>query len=92
MINQSLIKKDGGGVMIAVSAKFTAKRRNDLESSLEIIWVELKLDNTRKVFLGTVYLPPSRLQISSLFCSGGIFGSGSILYCTWRFSHHSWRF
>lgn len=51
-------KKDGGGVMIAVSSKFPAKRREDLESNLEIIWVELKLDNSRKAFFGTVYLPP----------------------------------
>jgi len=52
------IKKDGGGVLLAVSSKFPAKRRSDFESNIEIIWIEFKVDNCRKVFCGTVYVPP----------------------------------
>lgn len=51
-------KKDGGGVLTAVSSKFPSKRRVDLESNIEILWVECKVAKDRKVFIGTVYLPP----------------------------------
>lgn len=51
-------KKDGGGVLIAVKSNFSAIRRIDLESDIEIIWLEITLSKNCKAFLGTVYLPP----------------------------------
>lgn len=37
-------KKDGSGVMIAVSSKYPCKRLHDLETCLEIIWVEIQIN------------------------------------------------
>ena len=51
-------KRDGGGVLVAVSSKFPAKRRCDLETNIEIIWVEIKVNDSCKVFCGTIYVPP----------------------------------
>ena len=50
-------KRTGGGVMLCVSKNFSSSRRRDLESVAEILWVELKLENNRKAFIGTAYLP-----------------------------------
>ena len=44
-------KRDGGGVLLAVNSKFLCKRRHDLETDIEIIWIECKIDNARKLFL-----------------------------------------
>ena len=61
-------KKDGGGVLTAVSKRIFSKRRFDLETDIEIIWIECKLHNNHKLFLATVYLPPdSTLSTLSLF-------------------------
>lgn len=51
-------KRDGGGVMIAVNSKYRNIRRSDFEGNCEIIWIEVPIENNRKVFIGTVYLPP----------------------------------
>ena len=59
-------KKDGGGILIAVSSMFPSKRRCDLESAIEILWVEVKINNSRKVFCGTVYIPPDCTGKSSV--------------------------
>ncbi|MEL7309297.1 MAG: endonuclease/exonuclease/phosphatase family protein, partial [Pseudomonadota bacterium] len=61
-------KKDGGGVLLAVNSKFLSKRRQDLETDIEIIWIECKTGNSRSVFIGTVYLPPkSAVSVLSSF-------------------------
>ena len=61
-------KKDGGGVLLAVDSHLASLRRLDLETDIEILWVEIKLDASRSVFLGTAYLPPdSDLSVVSNF-------------------------
>ena len=54
---ETSVKKTGGGVMLCVSKKYTSSRRKDLESVAEILWVEVKLEDNRKAFIGTAYLP-----------------------------------
>ena len=51
-------KKDGGGVLIAINPNLLSKRRYDLETSIEIIWIECKMQNGCSIYLCTVYLPP----------------------------------
>lgn len=51
-------KKDGGGVLLAVDSQLPSLRRCDLETGIEILWVEIKIGVSRSVFLGTAYLPP----------------------------------
>ena len=61
-------KKDGGGVLLAVNSRLASLRRCDLETNMEILWVEIRVDVSRSVFLGTVYLPPnSDLSVVSNF-------------------------
>lgn len=50
-------KSDGGGVLLAVSSKLSAKRRDDFASKMEILWVEITLSSRKSVFVGTVYIP-----------------------------------
>ena len=62
-------KKDGGGVMLAVSKCLTAKRRRDLEDSLEILWVEVTLGKYC-AYVGTVYMNyPNINMVQALECS-----------------------
>ena len=42
----------------AVSSKFSCLRRFDLETEIEIVWVQLKLNEVSNVYIGNVYLPP----------------------------------
>ena len=50
--------KIGGGVMIYVKSSIPSKRRRDLEvPTLECVWVELTVHNT-KILLGLFYRPP----------------------------------
>ena len=59
-------KKDGGGVLVAVSYKFSSRRRHDLETDCEAVWVEIQLNADCKLFLATVYVPPdSQLSVCS---------------------------
>lgn len=52
--------RHGGGVMIYVRDHFTCNRRTDLESdSIEMLWVELKLNN-KVFFVGSCYRPPNQ--------------------------------
>lgn len=51
-------KLDGGGVMLAVSETLTAKSRDDLTTSIEILWVEIILSKQKSLFVGVVYIPP----------------------------------
>ena len=56
----------GGGVLLAVNPLFPAKRRSDLETSMEIIWVELKINDFHKVYVGTAYLSYPNLSVLSM--------------------------
>ena len=51
-------KKKGGGAMIAVHNNLTSHRRRDLEADVEIVWVEIKIDDTRKAYIGTYIISP----------------------------------
>ena len=50
-------KRDGGGVMVAVKSLYNSKRRLDLETNIEIIWVQIELSDNVSAFVGTVYIP-----------------------------------
>ncbi|KAG6438999.1 hypothetical protein O3G_MSEX000397 [Manduca sexta] len=55
------VKKDGGGVLLAVSRKFDSVRLSTWESTCEDIWVMVEMrvgKNIKKVAICTVYLPP----------------------------------
>ena len=49
-------KKDDGGVLCAVLSKYNSRRGEDLETAMEILWVEVILNN-RSILIATVYLP-----------------------------------
>lgn len=53
-------KKDGGGVLVAVSKHIPSSRHLNLESNAEDLWVsiDVKINNTvKKIFICAVYLP-----------------------------------
>ena len=56
-------KQDGGGTMCAISNKFTSKRRKDLETLMEVCWVELIISKQQSVFIGCVYIPPKTQRL-----------------------------
>lgn len=61
-------KKRGGGVLVAIrnDCGFQCKRREDMETDIEILWVEVSLTNHSRLFVSAVYLPPdSNLDILS---------------------------
>ena len=49
-------KKDGGGVLLAVKSTLRAKRRHDLETDMEILWVQVNLSNECKLYVATCYM------------------------------------
>ena len=49
-------KDDGGGVLLGVKKSLSAKRRRDLETCMEILWVEITLSSKRSLFVGTGYM------------------------------------
>ena len=49
-------KDDGGGVLLAVKLSLNAKRRSDLETCMEMLWVEITLDKNRSLLVGTCYM------------------------------------
>ena len=49
-------KNDGGGVLLAVKSSFQASRRYDLETNMEILWVEVLLDSKKSLFVGNCYI------------------------------------
>lgn len=54
-------KKEGGGVLIAVSRRIKSKRMSCWESKLEDLWVTIELPLShmvRQIALCAVYLPP----------------------------------
>lgn len=52
--------RPGGGVAIYCHETLNIRRRKDLESDLEVIWIEIS-DSGRTTLLGCVYRPPSAL-------------------------------
>jgi len=50
--------RHGGGVMVYTKSSVSATRRTDIETTCEVLWVELST-RTSKVLLGTFYRPPS---------------------------------
>jgi len=50
--------RHGGGVMVYTKSSVSATRRTDIETTCEVLWVELST-RTSKVLLGTYYHPPS---------------------------------
>lgn len=54
-------KKDGGGVMVAVSNKIKSVRMKHWESNFEDLWLSIELsvnNNIKKIALCIVYMPP----------------------------------
>ena len=49
----------GGGVGAYISDKIPIQRREDLESpDIELMWLEVKLNNTKSFLVGVIYRPP----------------------------------
>ena len=61
--DETSIKEDGGGVLLAVNPKFPTKRRKDLETTMEIMWLQLTINNSRKIFLGNAYIPYPNVNV-----------------------------
>ena len=66
--------RHGGGVLILVRSTFTVIRRNDLDSSSEILWIELVSKNQCPLLFGVIYQPPSASrsvldQLYGLLCT-----------------------
>lgn len=49
----------GGGVLIATYSSYGARRRNDLESSKECVWIEIATKDCCNLLLGNYYFPPA---------------------------------
>ena len=49
-------KKDGGGVMLCAKKSLISKVRRDLETDIELLWVEITLSPNRCLYIGTVYI------------------------------------
>lgn len=66
-ICSSSIKKDGGGVLIAVSQKYASQRIFEYESSCEDLWVSLNVSlckSVKKLNICAIYLPPPVQQFT----------------------------
>ena len=60
-------KSCSGGVLLAVANEYACVRRMDLETSMELLWVEVKLDPATSLFVGVAYLPkPSTSVLEQL--------------------------
>ena len=52
---------NGGGVGCYIKDRYTYVRRFDLESDeIELMWLEIKLVNTKSLFVGVTYRKPSQ--------------------------------
>ena len=49
-------KKDGGGVLLAVKSSLSAKRRHDLETCMEIMWVQVPLPDDCSLYIAVCYM------------------------------------
>ena len=52
-------KQDGGGSLIAVKTIYHSKRRQELESEAEDIWVSIETNKNEHVLVCCVYIPPN---------------------------------
>lgn len=52
-------KRVGGGVAVYLSENVPFIRREDLETTLEVIWLEIQLPKSKPFILGFVYRPPN---------------------------------
>ena len=60
-------KKDGGGVLLCAKKSLTSKVRRDLETDIELLWVEITLSSNRSLYIGTVYINyPSLVTLRKL--------------------------
>ena len=55
-------KKDSDCTMCSVRNYLTSKRRRDLETPMEILWIEVLLSKFQSVFVGTVYIAPDTMM------------------------------
>ena len=62
-------KLDGGGVLIAVKNKFCAYPLPQFQSDAEDIWVAIRLDGNRLLYVCCVYLPPGDIEAHVSFSS-----------------------
>ncbi|CAG4935597.1 unnamed protein product, partial [Parnassius apollo] len=63
-------KKDGGGVMVAVSKNISSSRKSNWESNAEDLWVSIDVktnDTLQKISICAVYLPPVSSETLSSF-------------------------
>lgn len=60
-------KTDGGGVLLAVKQTLASKRRYDLETDIETMWVEVTLSNNTKLFVATCYMNYPKLEMVKKF-------------------------
>lgn len=51
-------KKEGGGVLVAVSRKYAANRQCSWESGCEDLWVTVSVATGFKIAICALYLPP----------------------------------
>jgi hypothetical protein len=55
----SSVKTRGGGALIALSSRIRSfKRRHDLESYEECVWVEIHISDNHNLLIGNHYFPP----------------------------------
>ncbi len=66
--NFSVYRKDrpgktvGGGVLIAVRNSLVSECVDELDSDCEIVWVKLKLIDSKDLYVGAFYRPPSNKE------------------------------
>ena len=48
----------GGGILILERDDVTCRRRQDLESWPECIWIETSVQSSASLFVGCIYRPP----------------------------------
>lgn len=64
-------KQEGGGVLIAVDGTFRSSQRDSWSSGAEDLWVTIfpNGNNSRKLHICCVYIPPSNSLALNVFCS-----------------------
>ena len=53
-----------GGVLIAINSEFDSTEVNSLQTDCEIVWVELTIQNSRKLLLSSFYRPQPNDDVS----------------------------
>ena len=81
--NYSIFRKDRqtnakgtahGGVLIAVKSNFVCTQMHELDSENESVWIEMEVNGTKPILVGSFYRPPStsKEHLNSLKDSLGI--------------------